>query len=164
MNHEAYILQNHAFLTVQQMADELSLSDNRLRDLCTELGVVAISPKQQGLNYILEHHERKSAKEMSKTLGVGESTVLGYFRELGLQKQRGRPKGSLNKKEPLPEITAPVEQIPIKAFIKQPGALSVGDILGGYQAPGASHWMEDSIDRYAKIRYKDAKTEDDERL
>ena len=91
INKKAYILQNHKFLTVAQMADELGVADWYVRDLCEKLEVVAITPKQQAIDYVLEHHEKKSAKEIGVVLEVTERSVRRYFKELGLNKRRGRP-------------------------------------------------------------------------
>lgn len=66
-----YILINHEFETMTEMADAIGMSYARVRELCIELGVKAITPLEQKVEYIRKANARREAVwEMAAVLNV----------------------------------------------------------------------------------------------
>lgn len=99
-DQKEYILINHAFETMTEMADALGMSYGRVREVCIELGVKPISPLEQKLEYIRKANTRREAVwEMAAALNVSVYYIEKVAGDHGIKLVNPARKQVVEKKE-----------------------------------------------------------------
>lgn len=88
LNLEAFVLQNHAFMTLADMEEETGFTPSKFYPIFSKLGVRPIGQRQKINNFIMEHYRTKSKKWMMKVCNMSDSQINTYYHELGISEPK----------------------------------------------------------------------------
>ncbi len=69
---EEYILINHEYETMTEMARNMGISRYTVAEACERLKITPVSPKEQIVKYALDHKHHLSLGEMAANLDIGD--------------------------------------------------------------------------------------------
>lgn len=69
---ESYILINHEFETMTELARSLDMPRSSVVLFCEKLNIIPVTPNEQIVNYATDHKHHQTISEMAKRLGIGK--------------------------------------------------------------------------------------------
>ena len=138
---QAFVIQNHRYMTYQDMADETGVSYPTIREVCTALNLPKVSKSDITKQYITDMRGKLSLADIVKRLDMAEAYVINLAWEIGLTRadfdlpNQQKEKKVRNSER---EVKAgPENGTDIKSKNRWP---TPREVLSSYQHPDARHF------------------------